>query len=119
MDDGPRLPLLRSLARGLRCRCPRCGEGRLYQGMYREQERCPRCGVEFGWYSGEVLGFLYMSTALVTGLFVVAMLLWQPPSVGLGRLVIIPLALVVYLATSPFRKGAALGLKMALEGVGR
>jgi uncharacterized protein (DUF983 family) len=107
--------IVQSLARGLRCRCPRCGRGRLYRGLYTELEQCASCGARFDWYSGEVLGFLYMSTALLTGLFVIVMLLWKPGSVWLGRAVIVPLALAAYLGTSRFRKGAALGLKMFLE----
>ena len=110
-----RVPLLTALGRGLRCRCPRCGKGALYQRLYQELERCPACGVEFDWYSGEVLGFLYLSTAFVTGLFVIAMLLWRPATLWMGRLTIVPLALVAYVVTSPFRKGTALALKMTLE----
>ena len=109
------MPLFTALGRGLRCRCPRCGVGALYRRLYQELDRCPACGVDYGWYTGEVLGFLYLSTAFVTGLFVIAMLLWQPPSLWLGRLTIVPLALVAYVVTSPFRKGAALALKMTLE----
>jgi uncharacterized protein (DUF983 family) len=111
----PRVPLFRAVARGLRCRCPRCGEGQLYAGFAKELERCGVCKLEYDWYSGEVLGFLYMSTAFLTGLFVIVMLLWRPSSVWVGRLVIVPAALAAYIVTIPFRKGAALGVKVALE----
>jgi uncharacterized protein (DUF983 family) len=112
-----RTPIVRAILRGLRCRCPRCGRGKLYAGFYRELESCSECGQRFDWYSGEVLGFLYMSTAFVTGLFVIAMLWWRPSTIWLGRLVIVPAALVVYLVTMPARKGVALGLKLILEGL--
>jgi len=35
------------LLRGLRCRCPRCGEGRLLQGFLRLRPRCEHCGLDF------------------------------------------------------------------------
>ena len=31
---------------GLRCRCPRCGEGRLYNGVLQVAERCGVCGLD-------------------------------------------------------------------------
>ena len=43
------------------------------------------------------------------------MLLWRPESVWAGRAVVVPAALAAYLLTSPFRKGAALAVKMILE----
>lgn len=32
---------------GLRCRCPQCGEGRLFSGYLRFADRCDRCGADF------------------------------------------------------------------------
>lgn len=31
---------------GLRCRCPRCGEGPLFEGLLTVRERCTRCGLD-------------------------------------------------------------------------
>ncbi len=109
------MPFLPAVARGLRRRCPRCGVGPLYAGFGKELERCSSCALAFDWYSGEVVGFLYLSTAFITGLFVIAMLLWRPSNLWLGRAIIVPLGLVAYIATTPFRKGAALGLKVAID----
>src|ERR1700677_2423388 len=36
-----------SLATGLACRCPRCGEGRLFKGFLALAERCDRCGLDY------------------------------------------------------------------------
>ena len=38
-----RLPI----ARGLRGRCPRCGEGRLFRGFLSLRPRCEHCGLDF------------------------------------------------------------------------
>jgi len=110
-----RVPFFTALGRGLRRRCPNCGRGRLFAGFFKERDRCAECGVAFDWYSGEVLGFLYMSTALLTGLFVIAMLMWTPANVWVGRAIVVPLGLAAYILTTPFRKGAALGVKMFIE----
>jgi uncharacterized protein (DUF983 family) len=36
-----------SLSAGLRCRCPRCGQGRLYSGFLKIAEACDVCDLEF------------------------------------------------------------------------
>jgi uncharacterized protein (DUF983 family) len=33
-------------AAALRCRCPRCGEGRVFAGLLRPNAACPRCGLD-------------------------------------------------------------------------
>ena len=33
---------------GLKCRCPRCGEGRLFRGFLTLARSCERCGLDFG-----------------------------------------------------------------------
>ena len=40
----PRSPL----ATGLACRCPRCGTGRLYDGLLAVAAGCAVCGLDFG-----------------------------------------------------------------------
>ncbi len=32
---------------GLRCRCPRCGQGRLLTGLLAVRPECERCGLDF------------------------------------------------------------------------
>jgi uncharacterized protein (DUF983 family) len=31
---------------GLRCRCPQCGEGKLFDGLLAVRERCAACGLD-------------------------------------------------------------------------
>jgi len=33
---------------GLRCRCPRCGKGKLFAGFLTLQPRCEVCGLDYG-----------------------------------------------------------------------
>ena len=35
-----------ALLNGLRCRCPKCGEGKLFRAYLKLADRCPNCGVE-------------------------------------------------------------------------
>lgn len=35
------------LSVGLRCRCPRCGEGRLFDGFLTLKPRCEACGLDY------------------------------------------------------------------------
>ncbi|HEV2082999.1 MAG TPA: DUF983 domain-containing protein [Brevundimonas sp.] len=43
--DYPRLSTLRT---GLRCRCPRCGEGPVLRGFLKIRDACPVCGLDLG-----------------------------------------------------------------------
>ncbi|MDF2095936.1 DUF983 domain-containing protein [Aquibaculum arenosum] len=62
------------LAAGLGCRCPRCGQGRLFDGFLTVQDRCERCGLDLkSADSGDgpavflifILGFLVVPAALL------------------------------------------------------
>jgi len=33
---------------GLRCRCPRCGQGKLFKGFLTLAPNCDRCGLDYG-----------------------------------------------------------------------
>ena len=46
------------LARGLRRRCPRCGEGRLFKRFNVMHERCAVCGLQYLENQGDLLGYL-------------------------------------------------------------
>jgi len=37
-------PMKRSMLRGLRRRCPNCGDGGLFDGYLKVRDRCPACG---------------------------------------------------------------------------
>ena len=48
--------LRRVLTRGLRQRCPLCGEGRLFRGWFRMHRDCPVCGLRFERERGYFVG---------------------------------------------------------------
>ncbi len=88
----PYYPPISPIGTGLRCRCPRCGEGRLYAGLLTVRPLCERCGLDFAAVdSGDgpavfvilILGFLVVGAALWVEIAFeppiwVHMVLWLP-----------------------------------------
>jgi len=108
MSDNP-LPI----ARGLRCRCPRCGEGKLFAGFLRLRPRCERCGLDFSFAdAGDgpavfvilIGGFIVVFAALITEI------LYQPPY-WLHAALWLPLVLLVTLAPLRLIKGLLIALQ--------
>src|SRR5438552_10952636 len=99
------------IGRAIRLRCPRCGEGKIFRRVltYSEYTNCPRCGLRYD-PRGESLAFMYVSTAFLTGVMVIVMLLMHPESIASGRTVVIPIALALYVFTLPVRKALAIAL---------
>jgi len=59
---------------GLKCRCPRCGKGKLFSHMLNMRERCDQCGLDYRFVdTGDgpavfaifILGFLCVGGALI------------------------------------------------------
>jgi uncharacterized protein (DUF983 family) len=64
----PRPTIETLLGRGLRLKCPRCGEGRLFEGWMQMPERCSGCGLKYERAPGYFLGSAYINygiTALI------------------------------------------------------
>jgi uncharacterized protein (DUF983 family) len=40
--------LAQAVLRGLACKCPRCGQGKLFKGFLTIAPACERCGLDFG-----------------------------------------------------------------------
>lgn len=67
----------------LRLRCPNCGQGRIFTGLFKMNEVCPVCGVRFERESGESVGGMYINLALAElitiGGFFIVNALFKPP----------------------------------------
>lgn len=111
----PRARYLCILRRGWRRTCPQCGRGSLFSHWYTLTESCAHCGLPFERREGDTWWFMYISTALITGVFFVAMLLWQPKAILSYQLLLLPAALVAILGTLPRRKGLAIALDYLSE----
>ena len=118
-DVTPQTPL--PIARGLRGRCPRCGEGKLFEGFLRLRARCDRCGLDYSFAdAGDgpavfvilIGGFIVVFAALITEI------LYQPPY-WLHAALWLPLILIVTLAPLRLIKGLLIALQFhhkAAEG---
>jgi uncharacterized protein (DUF983 family) len=93
-------PLGVVLARALRLRCPRCGNGQLYEGWFRMRERCPACGLRYEREQGFFVGAIYVNYAItaVLGLgsvilldSVIGLALWQQLAIAIPIMLLAPL----------------------------
>ena len=71
-----------SLITGARCRCPRCGQGALFEGFLSLAGRCDRCGLDFSFAEPADGPAFFVMTGV--GIAVVAAWAWwavaaQPP----------------------------------------
>jgi uncharacterized protein (DUF983 family) len=101
--------------RGIRGRCPSCGDSRLFCGWNRLQETCPTCGLALGRIQENTWAFMYMSTAALTGMVVIGMFLLTPADVRVGRVVVFLIAFFLITGTLPIRKGIAIAFEVAIE----
>ncbi len=96
----PYYPPQPALSTGLGGRCPRCGQGKLFDGYLTVAPRCNRCGLEFSFAdAGDGAAWFVMliaGTLAVAGVLFVE-LTWQPPY-WVHAIVAIPLAVVLPLA---------------------
>jgi uncharacterized protein (DUF983 family) len=113
----PRRPFLPAMLRGLRGRCPSCGEGRLFRAYLKVETECAACGCGLARYPADD-GPAYFTILLVGHLVVVPILLfpivWEAPARYTVPATLIPLAALT-LALLPRVKGAFIGLLYALD----
>jgi len=67
-------PLGRAVTRGLLCRCPACGQGRLLSGYLTVRPACPACGEDFTAQRADD-GPAYL-TILIVGHLMAPTILW-------------------------------------------
>ena len=98
---------------GLFCRCPRCGEGKLFSGYLKLAQRCDRCGLDLKFAdSGDgpavfvifLVAPVVVILALVTGALV-------PIAPWMHLVLWIPTTLLLSLALLPPFKGVLVNLQ--------
>ncbi|WP_020178305.1 DUF983 domain-containing protein [Methylopila sp. M107] len=110
-------PIFRSLLRGFACRCPNCGEGRLYRAFLKPVDACEKCGDEMHHQRADDAPPYVVIT--IVAHVVIGGLLWlevarQPP-VWVHMAIWLPLTIILSLALLPPVKGALIGLQWALR----
>ena len=106
-----------SMWRGFRCRCPHCGEGRMFRSYLKVADSCPACGEELHHHRADDFP-AYIVIMIVGHVVVAAMLVgalqtewpdWLHMTLWPG------LALVLVFALLQPVKGAIVGLQWALR----
>lgn len=106
-----------ALKRGLRGRCPRCGQGKLFRSFLKVADHCAVCGLDFTPHRADDLP-AYLVIVIV-GHIVVPMALWietnYSPSVALQLAVYLPFTFIASLLLLQPIKGAVIGIQWALR----
>jgi uncharacterized protein (DUF983 family) len=101
------------IGRGLRGRCPRCGEGRLFQGFLGLHPRCESCGLDFSFADagdGPAVFVILLGGAIVVFAALITEAVYQPPY-WLHAVLWLPLILLVTLAPLRLIKGLLIALQ--------
>jgi uncharacterized protein (DUF983 family) len=106
-----------AMKRGLRSRCPRCGQGKLFRAFLKCDGRCPVCDLDFTPHRADdlpaylvivIVGHIVVPTALVVETD------YAPP-VWLQLAIYLPFTFFASLALLQPVKGAVIGLQWALR----
>ena len=109
-----KLPTLaESAMRGLACKCPRCGNGRLYAGFLDLRPNCEACGLDYAFIDsgdGPAIFVILIAGAVVVGCVLVVEIKYQPPFWPYALLL-----LLLILATTLLPLRAMKALMIALQ----
>ncbi|MDB5473241.1 MAG: zinc-finger protein [Devosia sp.] len=114
MVEGDARSLGPAMLNGLRCRCPRCGQGKLFRRYLKVAARCENCGLDFSRHRADDLP-AYVAITIVGHILVVGLMHFQgsgndiAPAIYLA--VLIPLAIIMPLAMLPSIKGGIVALQ--------
>src|SRR6202051_1620723 len=79
----PTLPTVtQSALRGLACKCPRCGRGRLYAGFLTLRSSCEACGLDYAFIDsgdGPAIFIIMLAGAVVVACALIVEIKYQPP----------------------------------------
>jgi len=102
-----------SALRGLACRCPRCGKGKLYGGFLSLRPNCEACGLDYAFIDtgdGPAIFIIMIAGAIVVGAALIVEVKYQPPY-WLHAVLWLPLILLVTLAPLRLLKGLLIALQ--------
>ena len=98
---------------GLRCRCPRCGQGKLFAGFLTLRQRCEACGLDYRFADsgdGPAVFIMFLAGAIVVGAALVTEILFRPPY-WVHAALWLPLILIVTLGPLRPLKGFMIALQ--------
>ncbi len=81
MNQQP-VTLSQTILRGLACRCPRCGQGRLFTGFLGLKPRCEVCDLDYAFIDtgdGPAIFIMMIAGAIVVAAALIVEVKYQPP----------------------------------------
>jgi len=112
-EDKAIWPPVEPIPTGLKGRCPRCGEGRLFSGFLTVAKECPVCRLDYSFADAGDGPAVFV--ILIIGFIVVGLALWMEvnfnPPLWLHFILWIPLTLVLCLAALRLIKGVLIALQ--------
>jgi len=103
------------LRRGLERQCPQCGMEKLFGRWNVLRKSCSHCGCEIERRGGDTWFFTYMSTAFLTGIFLLWMFLFPMTNHLLGQVILVVGWFVIIVLTLPVRKGLAIAIDYLID----
>jgi uncharacterized protein (DUF983 family) len=82
MPDAPHSTLSEAALRGITCKCPRCGTGKLYAGFLTLKPRCEVCGLDYAFIDsgdGPAVFVIMIAGAIVVAAALIVEVKYQPP----------------------------------------
>ena len=82
MSDDTQPTLFQSALRGLACKCPRCGKGKLYAGFLTLRTTCEACGLDYAFTDagdGPAVFIILIAGAIVVFAALIVEVKYQPP----------------------------------------
>jgi uncharacterized protein (DUF983 family) len=120
MNQQP-MSIERTIIRGLRGRCPRCGEGPLFEGFIGLRGACGHCGLDYGFADagdGPAVFVILIGGFIVVFAALIVEVVYAPPY-WVHAALWIPLILLVTLGPLRLLKGLLIALQFhhkAVEG---
>lgn len=107
---------------GLACRCPRCGEGKLFDGFLKLKSRCASCGLDFAFADsadGPAVIIMFIAGFAIVGGVLALEIAYEPPF-WVHMIIWLPLTIILCLGLLRPMKGLAIALQYSHDaGEGR
>ena len=117
LDPAAKRNVWTAMKRGFMCRCPNCGEGKMFRAFLKTADHCSVCQQDFTPHRADDLP-AYLVIVIV-GHLLVPVILWietdYSPAIWLQLAVYLPFTLIASLALLQPVKGAVVGLQWAFR----
>ncbi|MBO6890633.1 MAG: DUF983 domain-containing protein [Roseibium sp.] len=117
MEDKAHFPPVNPAAAGLAGTCPRCGQGRLFDGFLTVRKSCSACGLDYSFADsgdGPAVFVIMIVGFVIVGLVLFVELTFQPP-IWLHLIIWLPLTIGLAAATLRPLKGLMIALQYKHE----